>query len=501
MTWGRQVLHVVKKDLREHWVWLVALVVAIAAAVVRMQAWTGDRSSAPSSDLQDFATMLLLATTAVVIVQSDVPGSGKAFWATLPLRTSAVAVAKMMMTVLLLAIVVGGAVTGLRLSDVEPQLLRAGAAVVASNTVLLLVLVTTIAALTKDVKGAVLGVILLFAGVFATFSLLGYFPAIDEVQIGKHIGLALSVLAAFLLLPLYAARERSWALSGASFLALLVLLIVRGVGPSEPKAAATGPVDSTLVTIERIDRAALLDTDKRDIKVKWAQWSKNGGGVLLRDARVVAYLRDGSSRVLAVNGGNSTSSQRDTSAGDSQRLVFKHTLKLDRDDQAARLSKLARDLVRITVEATIVESLPQEVSRVPLGAGPRQAVFGARSQLTLQRPDESGIVLRLRYSGMTADGVPKPRADLSGLSDTSFKLEWSGAARAIGLTGESGTWTSTCVAFSGLQTSGGAWELKAAGDAVQALRADTSWMTNSELVISAQKVVRSTRIVATTIVQ
>lgn len=502
MTWGRQVLHVVKKDLREHWVWIAALVAAVGVAAMRIQAWSGVQDSAPVTDLPDFATMLLLVTTALVIVQSDPPARTSAFWATLPLRKSAVAVAKLGVMVLLLLLVSVGAFAALRLSEAEPVLLHAGLASVAANTLLLLVIVMTIAAMTADVKGAILGILLLFVGLFASMSVIGRMFGFEGARIGKYTALVGTLMACGLLIPLYRAREHSWLLRGASALVLTALLIIKGIDPPRPKLVVALPVDSTLVSLLNVDRAALMSPEKREIEVQWVQWMKNRGSIRLQDAQVIAHLSDGTRKVLRAKENGRTSGSVSI-AGDSSRVRTTHTLELDRKGEEARLPKLARNVVRLTVEATIVELFPQEVYRGHIRDGTRDSGACGRLRITLQRPDSSGLVLQQRSVGMTTNALATRSTERSAFSEgaVSYKLEWPGLPHSITLDERGGSWRSTFVSFPGLQACGADAQFIVRGRDRQALRADTSWMTNSVLVVSEQKIVRAKRIVATAIVQ
>lgn len=249
MRWHAQVAHMMRKDLRASRAHLVAYAVAVAGATAVAVAGAGHTEEGPSV-LWLLVVMFLGVAVAALLVQADSPGRSNAFWATLPLDSSAVFAAKIAGAGLfLLALPLAGQLAALLAHGVAardlPALLGTSALIYAAW----LAAGAVIAALTPDYRAfAVAFMMILVGGLLGTWavaSLAG--PAALSLVVSAA---AVATGALFLLLHQYRTRDvrRGVGIAvGVAAAALLLPLATRGSLPAA--AAASDPLPEALRTV------------------------------------------------------------------------------------------------------------------------------------------------------------------------------------------------------------------------------------------------------------
>jgi hypothetical protein len=167
MRWHAQVLHVARKDLRlSRWL-LLAYAAVVAAAGAAAAEWGVFAAIAPA--LRMLGVVMLGAVLLAVLVQADSPARGDSLWVTLPLRSSAVFAAKILVgVVVVIGIALLGQLAGLRAHDVAPGDLAALLGRSALSYGAWLAVVAAVASLTRDLRGFLLALTLAgFAWLFA----------------------------------------------------------------------------------------------------------------------------------------------------------------------------------------------------------------------------------------------------------------------------------------------------------------------------------------------
>ena len=250
MRRSAQVVHVIKKDLREHWLALAVYVALIA--VVAVNATRADGGSAANVVPDITAALLVLFGMVLVasLVQGDAPARANAFWATKPLDPFAVLAAKLALTVVVvIGIPLIAQFVGLRAHDVRShELLRD---VVASAWAYWkwLLIALLLSALTKDIKTFVLS--LFTIPVFFTVAVIGVsrMPvriAADPTLLGpmnpirEWAEMALGVIGCLaLLLHMYRARDARPLMWPVAFMLLLACQAATGPLPAHQPSSRT----------------------------------------------------------------------------------------------------------------------------------------------------------------------------------------------------------------------------------------------------------------------
>jgi hypothetical protein len=119
MKWHAQVLHVARKDLRlSRWL-LLAYAAVVAGVGAAAAEWGVFAAVAPP--LRMLGVVLLGTVLLAFLVQADSPARSDSLWVILPLRSSAVFAAKLLVgVVVLIGIPLLGQLAGLRAHDVAP---------------------------------------------------------------------------------------------------------------------------------------------------------------------------------------------------------------------------------------------------------------------------------------------------------------------------------------------------------------------------------------------
>ena len=101
MTWGQEVAHIMRKDVREQrWV-IAGYLVVVALATANALAWLGSRNAVEGAMLLVVALGMLLIA---LLIQADSPTRPDAFWAMHPHRPSAVMSAKLALAALVIVL-------------------------------------------------------------------------------------------------------------------------------------------------------------------------------------------------------------------------------------------------------------------------------------------------------------------------------------------------------------------------------------------------------------
>lgn len=148
-----------RKDLQlSRWL-LLAYAAVVAAAAAAAADWGAFAAIAPP--LRMLGVVLLGAVLLAVLVQADSPARGESLWVTLPLRSSAVFAAKILVgVVVLIGIALLGQLAGLRAHDVAPRDLPGLLGRSALSYGVWLAVVAAVASLTRDLRGFLLALTL-----------------------------------------------------------------------------------------------------------------------------------------------------------------------------------------------------------------------------------------------------------------------------------------------------------------------------------------------------
>jgi hypothetical protein len=107
MKWHAQVAHVARKDLRQFWWMIAAYALLVAATTATAMGWSAFGADMPL--LWMFVLVVMGMVLLAMLVQADSPARSTPFWVTLPLHSSAVFTAKLLVGVM---VVLGLALVG-----------------------------------------------------------------------------------------------------------------------------------------------------------------------------------------------------------------------------------------------------------------------------------------------------------------------------------------------------------------------------------------------------
>jgi hypothetical protein len=155
MSWPREVWHLFSHEMRRSWLAVTAFVMLLVPQVgaATDQPWIDADTSLASMLLLPLAISIWLA----VSVQRDGPVSRDRFWVTLPIRPSAIVASKLLVLVVLLALCACAAALALSLVSGAADPLSANGLVQTLSTVGALGAFLVLAALTRDLRGFLLG--------------------------------------------------------------------------------------------------------------------------------------------------------------------------------------------------------------------------------------------------------------------------------------------------------------------------------------------------------
>lgn len=384
MKWHAQVLHVARKDLRlSRWL-LLAYAAVVTAAAAAAAEWGVFAAIAPL--LRMLGVVSLGAVLAAVLVQADSPARGESLWVTLPLRSSAVFAAKILVgVVVVIGIALLGQLAGLRAHDVAPGDLPRLLGRSALSYGVWLAVAAAVASLTRDLRGFLLALTL------AGFAWLLAFQVI-AFSIGPSVPPAWSPLPFFaagmllLLAHQYHTRDvrRGTAIAVAVSIALMFLPIALPRSAASATPATRAIPDHLRPGSIEIGELALKTGSQTGFMIRLTGVSPFHHYVLVSPI-VRIQMADGSSAAVRVK----------------EPLV-------SLNEPIPRLKGLRNlgERRQITTVATGVS--------LDLTPAQRQALAAGKSRLTLQghlevRELRTGVELPLRVGASAADGGSRIR--------------------------------------------------------------------------------------------
>ena len=384
MTWGAEVAHVMRKDLRElRWV-AGGYLVVVALATMSALRWFGAYNYFDAGMLFVVGLgMLLLAS----LVQADSPTRPDAFWAIHPHRPSAMMAAKMLSaTVLIMLPALLGQCAALSLLAADAGTMSRMLADAAAAYGAWLVFALVISAITPDMRTFILVVIatpivlLIAAGLF--------FHNVPAVSIGTQAqtGIAGAVGGLLLVTLLYRTRSRARHTWIAAFVVAASSAFAMFGPPTAPRTQSLrnpSPADSAVLRFT-LGAVKELTEGRTGIEIRvGVDHVKEGERItftptlarimLVGGKAVTVSMRQGELLVIStkvVVGRGITAAPNIM----GQRLVSAFTIELPA--QQGRLE--ARDLASVILEGTAHATASSIVGSIPARQGASFAVSGTR---------------------------------------------------------------------------------------------------------------------------
>ena len=165
MRWGGQVRAVLRKDLRQVWVFSALLLGVMLLTILQEKASQSDLHTS----FMWFNTVIPVLILGIMsaVVRADPPAVSNAFWSTQPLQPSAVATAKLLHAVLIGVLTMSGAAAMMRSwgpgsADVSGTVVLTGISAATFSLA-----AAFFATMSSDARGALLGAALTLAAFFA----------------------------------------------------------------------------------------------------------------------------------------------------------------------------------------------------------------------------------------------------------------------------------------------------------------------------------------------
>ena len=395
MTVIGQALHVARKDIRES-----SWPIAVYAALVVLAAVGVVATSSPVWLLSIWRAMYFVVISGMVLVailvQSDSPGRTDAFWATRPLKPTAVVTAKLLVAaVVVLGFALVAQSFALSSFDVHGMALlrRLPAAAFAYGCWLLVAM--ALAAVTKDLKTLIVALLFTLVVTYLPWVFLAAWiwnaPVIDanswSAVASRLIGLFGAAGSVALLFWLYRRRERGpRAIVAASAAVVGALIGAFGTPPLSVSPSASGP-DVGGRTAIQVSMSRTHSGNIGDVLLDVRPTTTPPGRALtLWDAHAELELSDGTKlRPTTTSPIVDLYSVRPSLSnnrwlGTSLDSTFAGLLWLRAD--AAQLRALDRGIRRITITGRVWETVPRVVGTMPLVIDSRLTSSGRRAMLT-----------------------------------------------------------------------------------------------------------------------
>lgn len=301
MTPLAQVVHVMRRDLRQHLGFAIAFALLVVLAVMRSG---GVVVPGAGSELGVMPLVLLAMLVAAAAVQADAPLDPTNFWATRPLDPRAVLAAKLGVALLLLAVAVLGQLAALAILGVAPGDMGMWTTDGALSFAQWVVAAMVLGAVTRDLR--TLAIALLggaVGGVVLTVVLDAPLRMI-LVAVSPALQLLWPVAALALLAWVFMTRDAAWYVRAAG-VALMVLVPVThmlgDVGLSLrrrlPEAPALPRITGRVLLPDLVEQAAGVSGFTLRVRVEGA---RPGWKFRLTGAQMVLTLADG--RPIRVDG-------------------------------------------------------------------------------------------------------------------------------------------------------------------------------------------------------
>jgi len=395
MTPIAQALHVARKDLRESR-WPISVYVALVALAIVAETRVSSAVSLWSIWMSMYFVVISGMVLVTILVQSDSPGRSDAFWATRPLKPTAVAMAKILVAaVVVLGLALVAQSFALSSFDLHGLALlrRLPAAGFAYACWLLVAMV--LAAMTKDLKTVIIAFLVTLVVTYLPWTIwtswLWNAPAVNTSSWSAYAPRFVALLGAAgsvaLLFWLYRRRERgvraivfaAAAVAGALTGAFGTSSLSASAPPSESDARGRAAIQVSMSRSQTPDIGAML-LEVRPTTVPL------GRELTLQDPRAEVELKDGTKMRLST-----TSPFVDLNAvrpilsnnrwvGPNLDSTFAGTLWLHAD--AAQVGAMDRGIRRITITGRVSETIPRVLGTMPLAINGHFTSPGRRAMLT-----------------------------------------------------------------------------------------------------------------------
>src|SRR6185503_14736871 len=247
VSWIRQAAHVFRKDVRE-WPWQVFVYfVVVSVTVLRAEDRFGLAGIA--SGVMMMVTTLFGMVFVTMVVQSDSPTRPNAFWGTRPFHSSALLAAKLgFAVVIVIGMAAAGQVIALTGWNVPATTVVRVTLGGAFAYLMWLFAAMTIAALTRDLRSAIVAFLCMLVGVSVVMGIASN-PIVTGASarmvhgwgsaIARVLGVAVPVALLAFLYRRRDVRYRAWVAAAVVF--VLFFIAAFDTVPSEADARPTGP--------------------------------------------------------------------------------------------------------------------------------------------------------------------------------------------------------------------------------------------------------------------
>lgn len=425
MTWFRQVLHVLRRDLRRTWMTLALYVVVLGVAVARAVEWPPVMQDSLAAVGWLVVVCAVLATAHAVLADDTIRAD--AFWAIQPLHASAVAASKLLYVLLLLVVYAGAMLVLYSAWQLDPltgdSALRVYPAL--ALTLLGMALVSSVFRTMASVGALVVGVLGL--AIFARY-VLDVQPQPMDSPFWWLVVTALSLACVAFVMRRYQARETTVLRRGAALGTGVVAMLfpVFGMHASSGHAAiAYDParsLDSIALTLP-VTTAPSCAGGRLEVPISVG--APPGWRVGLIRPTLDVTRDDGSTFSLsAANWMQLAGGQGPLLPTDWNRERIR-VMGTDPDVPDLRTaiafpvsatdsSRACGHLARVGLRLWVTTGTGIEIMRVPLGRTTSLSAPGYRARIISHAIGESGVAIKVRVSGLTADGARA--ADLNQLS-------------------------------------------------------------------------------------
>jgi hypothetical protein len=490
VSWGGQVRAVFVKDLRQAWWMLAGLAALMTMTVVGLT--VSQPSVGESFGWYDTFIPIVILALVVSIMRADPPGVSTAFWATQPLRPSAVAAAKLSYALLVTGMAMVGVTIVLRWWGLDWLAVPRTLAVTAIGTITVATSAVMMVIIGSDRRAIVLSVL----AVGATAYIVGMMTNVVTLPVDPNSAWPWCLFFAVQLwLAAWVYRSRELTLLhrvGSSVLLFMTFTSGMAVRQADPK-----PFVPNAPSAQARLRVQPVATQSGQFEVSLTDLRAVAEKMQFVDGTVRIERQDGTIIIRRLTG--SGSSHGGISRDRYSRHIDTTTWTLQATTPFRFRSEWA-DLyqpgARITVDGTVVESVMTEERRLPLASTqmpPR--MFGERRVLQMVPRDTAMLALltsrwfRIRESG--------PNELDSGLEVSLVPRGQRGTIRHR-VNGHSSSST-------GMSPMPGFWitdtrtEL-ASSDSTLRYAADTTWWKDYEFVFEVPAMTRVYRVHAETVI-
>ncbi|MEO6528124.1 MAG: hypothetical protein ABIP93_15995 [Gemmatimonadaceae bacterium] len=423
MRWGAQVLHVMRKDLREDG-WLLGGYAALVVTVTVQSLILLGTTNGPLQLLPYLVTLFGMIVTAAV-VQTDSPTRPDAFWASRPFYASAMLAAKVTLAVIIaIALPLAGQLVVGSATDATLSVLAWYLYGSARSYSLWIIIAMVLAALTSDLKSFVIAVFGLALAVLVVILLqpsgLARIPPAMRPVMGVLSGLAGVALVAALYRT-HGHGRRAW-IAGATVCAgaLIATAAPAGSVPAISEVARDVP-RATL----RITSTANETTGREILLMATLDSVPRGQHLTFVSSRMLVHLRNGHTLRFPMRGyhtgfGTRTLPLRQGlgELGASSGPTF---IPVAAQLSGAQERAMAAGVARIVVEGRVGVLEPHIAGTLPLVEGATLARDGMRLRVEKWSHADGEATLRLVVASISS---PVPPIDESGAMppSTSFAL-------------------------------------------------------------------------------